>query len=278
MSIPRRSIIVGAGLVAGLSAVVSAQTTTSSETKKFEVIAVDGNQLVVTLPEGTREIAVPPGFMFTVDGKQLSVQQLKPGMAGTATITRSTTVTPVSATEVKNGTVVQASGVSIIVRTDEGYKMFTQGDVDKRGVKIMRGGQPATVSDFRPGDQLSAVIVTSLPPRVVTEQEVNATLTASGAPPLPATPNRGAAGAPGAAGSAPGGAGTAPSATATAPAASGAAPSAAAPAAAPSAGADSAPVGAPPAATSGTSAIYWLVGGLLILAALALMMRRRSRA
>ena len=205
MSIPIRSVIVGAGLVAGLSAMASAQTTTTSETKKFEVIAVDGNQLVVTLPEGTREIAVPPGFMFTVNGKQLSVQQLKPGMAGTATITRSTTVTPVTATEVKNGTVVQASGASIIVRTDDGFKMFTQGDVDKRGVKIMRGGKPAAVSDFRTGDQLSAIIITSLPPRVVTEQEVNATLTASGAPPLSATPNRGGAGAPGAAGSAPGG-------------------------------------------------------------------------
>lgn len=278
MSIPIRSIIVGAGLVAGLSAMASAQTTTtSSETKKFEVIAVDGNQLVVTLPEGTREIAVPPGFMFTVNGKQLSVQQLKPGMAGTATITRSTTVTPVSATEVKNGTVVQASGASIIVRTDDGFKMFTQGDVDKRGVKIMRGGKPAAVSDFRPGDQLSAIIITSLPPRVVTEQEVNATLTASGAPPLPATPNRGVAGAPGAAGSAPSATGTSPSATATAPAAPGAAPSAAAPAAAPAAGAGSAPVGAPPAPTSSSPAIYWLVGGLLILAALGLMMRRRSR-
>jgi hypothetical protein len=278
MSIPIRSIIVGAGLVAGLSAMASAQTTTtSSETKKFEVIAVDGNQLVVTLPEGTREIAVPPGFMFTVNGKQLSVQQLKPGMAGTATITRSTTVTPVSATEVKNGTVVQASGASIIVRTADGFKMFTQGDVDKRGVKIMRGGKPAAVSDFRPGDELSAIIITSLPPRVVSEQEVNATLTASGAPPLSATPNRGGAGAAGAAGSAPGGAGTAPAGAATAPAAPGTAPSAPAPAAAPSAGADSAPVGALPSSTSGATAIYWLVGGLLILAALALMMRRRSR-
>ena len=277
MSIPTRSIIVGAGLVAGLSAMASAQTTTtSSETKKFEVIAVDGNQLVVALPEGTREIAVPPGFMFTVNGKQLSVQQLKPGMAGTAMITRSTTVTPVTATEVKNGKVVQASGASIIVRTDDGFKMFTQGDVDKRGVKIMRGGKPATVSDFRPGDELSAIFITSLPPRVVTEQEVNATLTASGAPPLSATPNRGGAGAAGAAGSAPGGAGTAPSAAATAPAAPGTAPSATAPAAA-SAGADSAPVGAPPGSTSGAPAIYWLVGGLLILAALGLMMRRRSR-
>ena len=36
-----------------------APTTTTTETKKFEVIAVDGNQLVVKLPEGTRELTVP---------------------------------------------------------------------------------------------------------------------------------------------------------------------------------------------------------------------------
>ena len=121
----------------------------ASETKTFEVIAVDGNQLVVKLPEGTREITVPEGFRFNVEGKQLSVQELIPGMHGTATITSRTTVTPVTVTEVKNGQVVIASGGAIYVRTSEGVKMFTQGDIDKRGVKIMRGGKPATVSNVQ---------------------------------------------------------------------------------------------------------------------------------
>src|SRR6476620_7618715 len=131
-------------------AVTSAQTpSTTTETKKFQVIAVDGNQLVVKLPEGTRELTVPDDFRFTVDGKSLSVHELKPGMAGTATITTTTTVTPVTVTEVKNGTVAKAMGNSIIVATGGGYKMFTQGDIDKRGVKILREGQPAQISDFR---------------------------------------------------------------------------------------------------------------------------------
>ena len=169
------------GLTLGLlcltaGATLAQQTTASTETKTFEVLAVDGNQLVVNLPEGTREITVPAGFLFTVNGQQLSVGQLKPGMKGTATITTKTTVTPVTVTQVKSGTVMQNSGSSIIVRTEEGIKMFTQSDVDKRGVKIVRNGQPAQVSDFRQGDQLSATIITSKPPRVMTEKEVQATL------------------------------------------------------------------------------------------------------
>src|SRR4029079_354222 len=135
------------------------QTSTATQTKKFEVISVDGNQLVVKLPEGTRQLTVPDGFMFDVDGKQVSVGELKPGMKGTAHITTKTTVTPVTVTEVKNGTVMQASGRSIIVKTDQGIKMFSQGDSDKRGVKIVRNGQPAVINDFHQGDQISATII-----------------------------------------------------------------------------------------------------------------------
>ena len=170
-----------AAAVVCLTAVTSlAQTTTSSsETKSFEVLAVTGNQLDVKLPEGTRELTVPDDFRFTVNGQQLSVHQLKPGMKGTATITTRTTVTPVTVTEMKNGQVVVRSGAGIIVRTGEGVKSFTQGDVDKRGVKIVRDGQPVQLSELREGDRLSAVIITSLPPKVMTEQEVNATLAAA---------------------------------------------------------------------------------------------------
>ena len=183
-------------LVCLTAAVSLAQTSTTSETKKFQVIAVEGNQLVVRVPEGTRELTVPADFQFNVDGKMLSVQELKPGMSGTATVTTRTTLVPVSVTEVKNGTVMQAQGNSIIVRTDDGIKMFTQSDIDKRGIKIMRDGQPANISDFHANDRLTATIVTAKPPRTITEKEVQATLAKSGgaaapagaAPPASSTP------------------------------------------------------------------------------------------
>jgi hypothetical protein len=173
--------VLTAALVCASAGVSQAQTTsTSTDTKSFEVLAVEGNALVVRLPEGTRELTVPDDFRFTVNGQQLSVQQLKVGMKGTATVTTRTTVTPVTVTEVKNGTVAMQTGMSIIVRTDEGIKSFTQGDIDKRGVKIYRGGKPAQISDFREGDRLSATIVTSKPPTVLTEKEVQATLATAG--------------------------------------------------------------------------------------------------
>src|SRR5260221_11975382 len=128
------------------------QTTTTSETKSFEVVAVDGNDLGVRLPEGTRELTVPDDFRFIVNGQPLSVHELTPGMKGTATITTRTTVIPVTVTEVKNGTVVQRSGSSIIVRTDQGIKMFSEGELDKRGVKLVKDGRPAQLSDLREAD------------------------------------------------------------------------------------------------------------------------------
>jgi hypothetical protein len=154
------------------------QSSTTSETKKFEVIAVEGNQLVVKLPEGTREIAVPDDFKFVVNGQQLSVRELKPGMAGTATITTTTTVKPVTVTEVKNGTVEQVSGNGILVKTDQGFRNFTEADVKKRGVKMYKDGQPVKLTDFHRGDVLTATIVTEKPPQVLTERQVQATLAA----------------------------------------------------------------------------------------------------
>ena len=181
--------IVLAAAIVGMTAAgsLAQQQTTSSETKTFEVLAVNGNILVVRLPEGTKELTVPDDFRFMVDGQSLSVHQLHVGMRGTATITTRTTVTPVTVTEVKNGTVVQAAAGTIVVRVGDEMKRFSQSDVDKRGVQIMRDGKPAQVSDFREGDRLSATIITSKPPEITTEREVQALLArAEPAAPTPA--------------------------------------------------------------------------------------------
>ena len=217
--IERVVTIVGVCLVSVLIGTASAQTTTSTaKTQPFEVIAVDGNRLVVRGPEGTKEYTVPDAFRFTVDGQQLSVQQLKVGMKGTATVTTITTVKPVTVTEVRNGTVMQRSGNSIIVRTDDGIRMFSEVDVARRGATLVRNGAPASITDFRAGDRLTATIVTEKPPQVMTEQQVNATLAPAAAAAAPAAgATRSAAPAGGAASGAASGAAAGTMAPAAAP-------------------------------------------------------------
>ncbi len=167
----------------GLGAAAQAQsTTTTSESKKFEVVAVDGNNVVVKTSTGAKEYSVPEDFRFTVDGKQVSVHELQPGMKGTATLTTKTTTTPVHITEVKNGEVMQKSGNSVIVRTDTGIKMFSEGDMSKRNIEIVKDGKPVNITELRVGDKLSATIVTTGTPKVVTEKQLKATLASNGAP------------------------------------------------------------------------------------------------
>ena len=180
------SQVVVAAAFLGLTATGSlAQQTTTSQTKSFTVLAVEGNTLVVRLPEGTRELTVADDFRFTINGQPMSVHELRVGMNGTATITTRTTVIPVSVTEVKNGTVALKSGGTVMVRTAEGVKSFSQGDIDKRGVKIYMDGKPVQIVDLHEGDKLSATIITSQPPRIVSEREVRASTNPAAAAPVP---------------------------------------------------------------------------------------------
>jgi hypothetical protein len=182
-----------------LARLAAAQTTTT-EVKAFEVVSVDGNRVVLKGAAGTKEYTVPDGFKFNIDGRDVGVSELRPGMKGSATITTTTTVKPVTVTEVRNGEVVNATGGMIIVRGPKGFHSFTQADVDNRHATILRDGKPIKISDLNTGDRLTATIITERPPQILTDRQVKATITdtarlqapAAGAP-AAAAPARAAA-------------------------------------------------------------------------------------
>ena len=157
------------------------QTTTTVDVRKFEVIAVDGNHLVLRDERGTNEYTVPSDFLFTVDGKKMSVADLKAGMKGTATVTTTTTIKPVVVTEIRRGVVLMVGQGSVTVRdeTDGLRKRFTQDQLNDRGLQIFKDGRAIGVSQLNKGDQITATVISRHPPVVVTEQDVQATLAQS---------------------------------------------------------------------------------------------------
>jgi hypothetical protein len=160
-----------------------AQTTMTSRESNFELLAVDGNNLVVRDQNGTRELTVPPDFRFTVDGKSLGVSDLRAGMKGTATVTTTTIQRPVYVTTIKQGTVTYQNARSIQIKDDKGVvHRFTQSEVDKRGIRLYMGDSPIRVSQLNPGDKITAIIVTEGKPEILTVQQVNAQLAAEAAP------------------------------------------------------------------------------------------------
>jgi hypothetical protein len=191
---PKRNLRLGSltlmlGLMAGISGAVLAQqsTTMSSTTSNFEILSVDGNHLVVRGASGTNEYTVPADFRFMVNGKSVPVGELKAGMKGTATVTTTTTVKPVYVTEIKKGKVLSRVARTVVVEGEDGKaRSFTQTEIDERGVQIFRDGKPLKIMNMNPGDELTATIVTTAPPLVLTQKQVEATLAAAAAAPPPA--------------------------------------------------------------------------------------------
>jgi hypothetical protein len=266
----RFSLVLGVALLAA-SALATAQdgkvttttemgkpeTTTSKRVVNVTVVSVDGNKVVAKDAAGkATEYTIPDGFQFQFEGREIGVADLKPGMRVSATITTTTTMTPVYVTEIRTGRVLAVSGQNVIVRGPDGNRVFTNADVEKRRARIMRDGKEVSLIELRPGDNLTAVIVTDEPLKVVSEREVQAIVSAALQP-------------------APAAADTPAAAPAEAPAAAPAAgPAADAPAATPATEA------APPAESAETAKKFpmagWLIVILIAVVLLVLLLRRRK--
>ena len=242
-----RTTWLSAGLLSlamGLVWVGAAQsqgTSTTVAQRNFEIVAVDGNKVVVKDDNGTQEITVPSDFRFTVDGKSMA-----------------------------------ASDLSVTVRMADGStRRFTQGDLDKRDIQIVRDGKLVRVADLRRGDNLSATFITVAAPVVLTEKEVEATLAEAKSDPAPAatstTGTTQMAAAPAA---------TPAAQPAATPAATPAAAPAAAPAPAPApAAAPSAMTGTPePAPATGMGTMWYVLIAAIVLVMAFLLMRKRKEA
>jgi LPXTG-motif cell wall-anchored protein len=176
------------------------ESTTTHRVIHATVVSVNGNKVVGRDASGkATQYTIPEGFKFQYEGKEIGVEDLKPGMKVSATVTTTTTMTPVTVTNIRKGKVLAVSGPTIIVRGPNGIRRFSNEDADARNAKIMRDGQEISLSDLRPGDIFTAVIVTKEAPKVVSEREAKAYVQGAPAAPAheaPAAPAHEAAAAP----------------------------------------------------------------------------------
>src|SRR5438309_12111592 len=87
------------------------QTTVQTEVKRGEVVYVSGNDLVVKMEDGSiKHAVVPDSTRFNIDGQDLSVHDLKPGMKLEKTIMTSTTPRTVTTVTHAKGKVWYVSG------------------------------------------------------------------------------------------------------------------------------------------------------------------------
>ena len=174
------------------SAQVKTQTSTATgqatkevQVQRAEVVYVSGNDLVVKMEDGTiRHIPnVPESARATVDGKEVGIHDLKPGMKLERTITTTTTPKVVTTVQSVTGKVWHVNPPSSVILTlEDGSNQ--QFNIPK-GQKFNVDGQMVDAWGLKKGMKVSATKVVEVP---VTEVEQQKKLTGSMPPPPPAPP------------------------------------------------------------------------------------------
>jgi len=143
------------------------------------VLQADDGTLVVRMAGGgIREFNPPESRRFMIDGKELTVNDLKPGTKLKATVTTTTTPVTERTTTIGTGKVwfVQGNTVILTLPNNENRMYKVQ-----ESYRFNVNGHPATVHDLRKGMTVSAEKIVEEPR---TEIASNTTVTGS-APPAP---------------------------------------------------------------------------------------------
>ena len=164
-----------------IAPVALAQTTTTESTsvtqqvKRGEVQAVYGNKVVMKEADGLHEYTVPDGFKFQLDGKDVGVDQIKPGMMIGALITDKVTTRQVTITRVASGTVMQVAPGGIVVKDEKGdLKSYNFKDSEGNDLYYIKDGKEVSARSVKKGERLSGTFVTTLPPQQVSQRSVKA--------------------------------------------------------------------------------------------------------
>lgn len=183
---------IGLAFTAEVAAQVKTSTETTSGTPTHEVqvvhatvISVQGNDLILRMGDGSiRHIAnVPDSAHAWVDGKEIGIHDVKPGMTLQRTITTTTTPRIITTTQTVTGKVWHVNPPSSVILTLEDGK--NQEFKIPKGQKFDVNGQMTDAWGLKKGMIVKATKVVEQPETVVEQQ---ARLTGKMPPPPPAPP------------------------------------------------------------------------------------------
>lgn len=195
--VTRRLLAAAAGVVfllvtAAMNAQVQTQTSVEQgaaskqvTVERGEVVLVNGNDLVVKMEDGSmRHLAnVPESARVTVDGQELGIHDLKPGMKLQRTIVTTTTPKTITTVQSVTGKVWHVSPPSVVILTlEDGTNQ--QFKIPK-GQKFTVDGQQTDAFGLKKGMMVSATKVVEVPQTVIDQQRK---VTGSMPPPPPAPP------------------------------------------------------------------------------------------
>ena len=130
------------------------------------MVYVEGNDLVLKLENGTLEhMIIPDTNKFHIDGREVSVYELKPGIKLTETTTTTTTPRYVNTVRTIEGKVwhVNAPKTVILTLPDHTHMTYTV----PSHAKFTINGEKKTVFQLRKGMQLTATVITDEPQTVL---------------------------------------------------------------------------------------------------------------
>jgi hypothetical protein len=167
--------LLGAGIICAAFALVTnaqVQTQTTVETgttirevkvRRGKVVYVSGNEVVMKGEDGTyRDFPnVPDSARVTVDGKPLSVHDLRPGMTIERVTITMTTPRVITTIKKVTGTVWAITPPTSVILTLEDGK--NQEFKIPDGTKFMVDGQQTDAFSLKPGMKVSATSVTEVP-------------------------------------------------------------------------------------------------------------------
>jgi len=172
--------ILGVGAVClvftlSMNAQVQTETTTTVgkpthevQVDRAEVVAVSGDDLVLKMEDGsTRDVSVPANATVTVDGNQVGIRDVKPGMKLQRTVVTTTTPKVITTVQTVTGKVWYVKAPSVVILTlEDGTNQQFKIPKDQMFLVKLSPGDPGKTVDawgLRKGMNVTATKVTEEP-------------------------------------------------------------------------------------------------------------------